>query len=217
MSRPADKPLLLLVGVLSACTFLVGSALEMEALKLLTKGVLVITLGFWVWRSGADRFIALGLFFGAAGDIFLNIPGAFLPGMVAFALGHGLYVYAFWRWQPARTLTLIIPIVLYLAFALGLMLPGTGELSVPVTLYMGIIGAMIWRAAAVATLAHDRHDDWLVRWLPVTGALLFAFSDTLIGINKFVTPLSGVHYPIILAYWAGQFLIAASAIVRQRG
>ena len=97
MSRPADKPLLLLVGVLSACTFLVGSALEMEALKLLTKGVPVITLGFWVWRSGADRFIALGLFFGAAGDIFLNIPGAFLPGMVACALGHGLYVYAFWR------------------------------------------------------------------------------------------------------------------------
>ncbi len=213
MNRSAENPLLLLVGVLSACTFLVGMALETEALKLLVKGIPVITLGVWVWRSGADRFIAFGLWFGALGDIFLNIPGAFLPGMVAFAIGHGLYVYAFWRWQPAHALVFIIPIALYLGLALNLMLPGTGALSVPVTLYMSIIGAMIWRATAVA-LHPD--DDWRIRWLPVFGALLFAFSDTLIGLNKFVSPLPGVSYPIILTYWGGQSLIAASALVRLR-
>ncbi|MBK9520785.1 MAG: hypothetical protein IPO13_04025 [Rhodocyclaceae bacterium] len=53
-----------------------------------------------------------------------------------------------------------------------------------------------------------------MRWSPLLGALLFGFSDSLIGINKFVTPLPGAAYPIILLYWAGQGLIAAAAVVR---
>lgn len=213
MKHDCEQPMLLLVGVLAACIFLVAVALDMAGLQLLIKGIPAIVLGLWVWRIGADRRIALGLWFGALGDIFLNIPAAFLPGMLAFAIGHGLYVLAFWRWQAALSLAFLVPIALYLGLALSLMLPGTGELSVPVAIYMCIIGAMIWRASVVAS---EPHDDWRVRWLAMLGALLFAFSDTLIGINKFVSPLSGVKYPIILAYWAGQFLIGASAVVRRR-
>ncbi|MBL0076163.1 MAG: hypothetical protein IPP41_09620 [Rhodocyclaceae bacterium] len=37
----------------------------------------------------------MGLIFGAIGDVCLAIPGAFVAGMLAFAIGHGLYAKAF--------------------------------------------------------------------------------------------------------------------------
>lgn len=202
-------PFLALIGSLSICTFLVGLALDLSMVKLVVKTFPALALATWVWQAGAERKIALGLFFGAVGDLCLALPGAFLPGMVAFAIGHGLYVWVFWQWAPRMQGLLALPIVVYLGFALTLMLPGTGELTIPVVLYMSIIGAMIWRAAAVAS-AHNI--DPVARWVALLGALLFAFSDTLIGINRFATPLPGVAYPIILTYWGGQFFIAASAV-----
>ena len=52
----------------------------------------------------------------------------------------------------------------------------------------------------------------LLRWGPLAGALLFGFSDTLIGIHRFAQPLPGAAFAIILTYWAGQALFAATAI-----
>lgn len=205
-------PLLALIGSLTAAIYLVGMALDLTTVQLLVKGIPVLTMAAWVWlQKDAERRIAIGLVFGALGDILLNIPGAFLPGMMAFAIGHGLYVWAFWRWQSSLCAVLAIPVALYLAFGLQLMLPGTAELTVPVVGYMSIIGAMLWRAAVVGTASNSR---LAVRWLPLAGALLFAFSDTLIGINRFAQPLPGSAFPIMLTYWAGQWLIAASALVR---
>lgn len=205
-------PTLALVGALSVCVFLVGQALELPQVKLAVKTIPVLALAAWVWLAGAERKIVLGLVFGAAGDLFLALPGMFLPGMIAFALGHALYVWAFWQWAPRWNFWLALPIVMYLAFALRLMLPGTDTLTIPVILYMSVIGAMIWRATAVAC---SEGIDLHARWYALAGALLFAFSDTLIGINRFATPLPGVAYPIILTYWAGQLFIAASSVKHQ--
>ena len=36
------------------------------------------------------------------------------------------------------------------------------------------------------------------------------FSDSLIGIDRFVSPFAAAEYLIILFYWLGQWLIAAS-------
>jgi alkenylglycerophosphocholine hydrolase len=209
-------PLIALIGSLSACTFLVGLALDLPDLKVMVKAIPVLCMALWVVLSGADRRIAIGLVFGALGDIFLSFPDTFLPGMVAFAIGHGLYVWAFWRWQAGAHVVLSLPVIAYLAMALPLMLPGTGQLAIPVVGYMGIIGAMIWRATVVATQPTSSSSlHRAAHWLPFIGALLFAFSDTLIGLSRFATPLPGVTYPIILTYWGGQFFIAASAIARK--
>ena len=43
------------------------------------------------------------------------------------------------------------------------------------------------------------------------GSILFAFSDFVIAVNKFYTPVPGAHLLIMVTYYAGQYGIAASA------
>ena len=104
---------------------------------------------------------------------------------------------------------LLAPVSLYAGTGLWLMLPGAGALALPLIIYVIVIAAMIWRAAACAL---QPRDNLLLRWGPLAGALLFGFSDTLIGIHRFAQPLPGAAFAIILTYWAGQALFAATAI-----
>lgn len=210
------NPVLLVVSAaLAAALYLAGLALDMFWLKLLTKPWLVVALAAAVWHHAdrrAGRLIAWGLLAGAVGDVCLALPNAFLPGMIAFAIGHGLYVAAFVQWSRASAPALLAPVGIFAATGLWLMLPGAGALTLPLVVYVLVIAAMIWRAAACAL---DAQDDALLRWGPLAGAILFGFSDFLIGIHRFHQPLPGAAFPIILSYWAGQTLFAATAIRRK--
>ena len=210
------RPVLLIVSAaLAACLYLVGLALDLFWLKLLTKPWLVIALAVAVWSRagpGAGRLVAWGLLAGAVGDVCLALQRAFLPGMIAFAVGHALYVAAFLRWNRTPAPLLLAPVGLFAGTGLWLMLPGAGALTLPLAIYVLVIAAMIWRAAACA-LEPGGHP--LSRWGPLAGALLFGFSDTLIGIHRFAQPLPGAAFTIILTYWAAQALFAASAIEHQ--
>ncbi|MDP1613609.1 MAG: lysoplasmalogenase [Sulfuritalea sp.] len=210
------NPVLQVVSAaLAAALYLVGLALDMFWLKLLTKPWLVVALAAAVWvhaGTRAGRLIAWGLLAGAVGDVCLALPHAFLPGMIAFAIGHGLYVAAFVQWSRTPAWPLLLPVAAYAGTGVWLMLPGAGALTVPLAIYVTVIAAMIWRAAACALQAQD---DALTRWGPLAGALLFGFSDTLIGIHRFHQPLPGAAFAIILTYWAGQALFAATAIRRK--
>ncbi|MBL0077473.1 MAG: lysoplasmalogenase [Rhodocyclaceae bacterium] len=201
---------LALIAALSTALFLVGLALDISWLRLAAKPWPVLAMAAWVWPKG-DRRIAWGLIFGAIGDICLAIPGAFVAGMLAFAIGHGLYAKAFYSWQRSLSVSLLFPVLIYFAVTVPITLSASGELVIPVAVYMSIIGLMIWRAAVIAV---DESVSGIKRWAALIGAVLFAFSDTLIGINKFVTPLPGCSYAIILLYWGGQALIAAAAVAR---
>ncbi|MBK9520786.1 MAG: hypothetical protein IPO13_04030 [Rhodocyclaceae bacterium] len=53
-------------------------------------------------------------------------------------------------WQRRLSALLAVPVAIYLITTVALMLPNTGPLTIPVIFYMGIIGLMLWRAAAVA-------------------------------------------------------------------
>ncbi len=78
----------------------------------------------------------------------------------------------------------------------------------PVAVYVAVICAMMWRAAA-----RLGGDAALVfgEWTALGGAVLFAASDTLIALDRFHASMVGVRYPIILLYWIGQWGIALSA------
>ena len=207
------NPVLLTVtAALAACLYLIGLALDLFWIKLLTKPWLVVALAVAVWRyagTDAGRRIAWGLLAGAVGDVCLALPNGFLPGMIAFAIGHGLYVAAFLKWNRAPALVLLVPVSVYAGTGLWLMLPGAGALVLPLVVYVVVIWAMIWRAAACAL---EPEENLLLRWGPLAGALLFGFSDTLIGIHRFTQPLPGAAFAIILTYWAGQALFAETAI-----
>lgn len=208
--------LTIVCAALAACLYLVGLALDLFWLKLLAKPWPVLALAAAVWTQagpGAGRKIAWGLLAGAVGDVCLALPHAFLPGMIAFALGHGLYVAAFLQWNRTPAPALLAPVILYAGTGLWLMLPGAGALALPLVVYVLVIAAMIWRAAACALATRASP---LLRWGPLAGALLFGFSDTLIGIHRFAQPLPGAAFAIILTYWAAQALFAATAIERRR-
>ena len=210
-----NRVLVVVSAALAACLYLVGLALDLFWLKLLTKPWLIVALAAAVWLHAdrrAGRLIAWGLLAGAVGDVCLALPNAFLPGMIAFAVGHGLYVAAFLQWSRAPAWPLLVPVGIFAAAGMWLMLPGAGALTLPLVVYVLVIAAMIWRAAACAL---DAQHGAVMHWGPLAGAILFGFSDFLIGIHRFYQPLPGAAFAIILSYWAGQALFAATAIRRK--
>ena len=144
------------------------------------------------------------LAFSTLGDICLDLSGFFVQGLAAFLLAHLIYVTVFVRnWQrPMRLtsnqVTSLLALLLYSLTLTTWLWPGLGKLALPVLFYVCALTLMV--ASAIA--AHFRQ-SWIV-W----GALLFLISDSLIGINKFKTPVPAGGYLVWATYYLGQCGIA---------
>ncbi|WP_218583784.1 lysoplasmalogenase [Pseudomonas akapageensis] len=183
-------------------TFLYGLSSGSTLICLLSKPLPVLALLGWL-RSAAvgpyRRWVVIGLLFSLLGDMLLAWPAdLFVFGLGAFLFAHLAYLKAYL--SDTRRLA---PLALILAATTGAVLLGVlashglGELLIPVCVYALAISAMLWRALACGGLA-------------AAGALAFVFSDSLIGIDRFVMPFEAAPYLIILSYWLGQWGIAAS-------
>lgn len=191
----------------AATAYLAGLAFDVAWLRLVTKPVPVLCLAGWVASrpSRSGWLVAGGLLLSALGDVLLETPDLFLAGLSAFLLAHVAYTAAFALLERRLRALRALP---FAAYGLGLfawLRPGLGELARPVAAYVVAICAMLWRAAALPGGARSR-----VAWPALGGALLFAASDTLIGLDRFRAPIPGVRYPIILLYWLGQTGLALS-------
>jgi alkenylglycerophosphocholine/alkenylglycerophosphoethanolamine hydrolase len=91
--------------------------------------------------------------------------------------------------------------------------PGAAGMAIPVAVYILAISGMMWRAAAL--VGAPRLPPAVGR-LATAGAILFAASDSLIAIHRFVAPQPWADPPIMILYWLGQAGIAAAAIVAGR-
>jgi uncharacterized membrane protein YhhN len=169
------------------------------------------------------RYTALilaGLVFSMAGDVLLipvDKPQAFLGGLVAFLLGHVMYIAAFVTLQAS-----IIKAVSWpgeLVSALGLIVagavvyrylrPGLGRMRVPVIAYIAVISIMVDRAFGIAWV----HSGPATQPASIlVGALLFYLSDAILAINKFRLEGQMPHYRLwnLSTYYTGQLLIALS-------
>ncbi|MGA8135364.1 MULTISPECIES: lysoplasmalogenase [Pseudomonas] len=202
----------LILALMGAAAFLYGVSIELPMLCLLTKPVPVLVLLGWLHDAPVTdyrRWIGLGLIFSLLGDVLLAWPGdLFVFGLGAFLVAHLAYLKAYLG--DCRRLA---PLPLLLALLIGagllgiLMSKGLGDLLIPVTVYALAISAMLWRA--LARLGTDVPKRSAL--LAAAGALTFAFSDSLIGIDRFVVKFAAAPYLIIIAYWLGQWGIAASA------
>lgn len=208
----------LLLGLAGAAVFLYGRITGDAQLSLLTKGIPVIALLLWLRQAPAGtyrRWICIGLVFSLAGDILLDWPGdLFVFGLGAFLIGHLAYLRAYVSDSrlpalPALLLALIAGGAMFAILASS----GLGELLIPVACYATAISLMLWRA-----LSRIGHPDLQPgsTWLAAVGAALFVLSDSLIGIDRFVTSFDAAPYAIILTYWLGQWGIAASAFRRTK-
>jgi uncharacterized membrane protein YhhN len=203
--------ILAVVGLAAAAGFLAGMALPSAPLRLVAKPIPVLCLAAWVAGAGrrfSARRVCAGLLLSGLGDVLLEAsPRLFLPGLVAFLGAHLSYTAGFVRETRRAALLRALPFALWGALGYLAMRAGLGTLQVPVAVYMTAICVMMWRAAAMAGR------DGPVRraeWLALAGAVLFAASDTLIGLDRFRAPLDWARLPIIVLYWLGQLGIAAS-------
>lgn len=200
MPRPSH---LTTIALAAAALYICALASDNTLLALLAKPIPVLALIAWLRSAPATpycRWITFGLAFSVLGDILLAIPAdLFVFGLVAFLCAHLAYLRAY----CGQTLRPALPAFLFSALT-GITLfgvlanHGLGPLLIPVAVYALAISAMLWRALACGGLA-------------ALGACLFVFSDSLIGLDRFVSPFTAAQYLIIVAYWLGQWAIAASA------
>lgn len=200
---------LAVLGLLAGLGYVAGVRQDILWLRLLAKPVPVLCLAAWVGPSAGRyaRLIAAGLLLSVVGDVFMEL-GQFLPGVTAFAAAHVCYIAAFV--VDARRLRplLALPVAAWGAGTYLFLRPGLGAMAVPVAVYVTIICAMMWRAAARLGEGGGYRVD---QWAGAVGAGVFAASDTLIALDRFHAPIAWARYAIILLYWSGQWGIARSA------
>ncbi|MEM9557476.1 MAG: lysoplasmalogenase [Acidobacteriota bacterium] len=202
------------VAVLAVSAFFVALALDLHLVRVLVKPWPVLALALWVYAAGRRPYagpIVIGLLLSAAGDVLLELSAAtFLPGVGAFLLAHVAYIVAFVgeeqrvRWLRALPFAIWgVAVVLWLRPGLD-----AAGMLIPVAIYTATICAMMWRA--VARLGNGDRGARLA----AVGAVVFAASDTLIAIQRFGDDLAfqGIRVAIMVLYWFGQTLLAASAV-----
>jgi len=151
-----------------------------------------------IQSSGKTRsFLVSGLILSGIGDVLLSLDGLFIIGLGAFLLAQLTYTVLFLtqcKWN-AKRLPWATLVVLYTVVCTVFIIPKTGELQLVITAYMVAITFM--------ALAASFRDD--SRFLIVAcGALIFMLSDTLIAINKFVTPFDYSGAAIMATYYIAQ-------------
>ncbi|WP_095147083.1 MULTISPECIES: lysoplasmalogenase [unclassified Pseudomonas] len=207
----------LILALMGASTFLYGVSVHAELLCLLVKPLPVLALLGWLHDAPPSeyrRWISLGLIFSLLGDVLLAWPGdLFVFGLGAFLVAHLAYLKAYL--SDCRRLALL-PLILAVVVG-GLLLSllishGLGPLLIPVIVYATAISAMLWRALARLDSDVPKRSALLA----AAGAVAFVFSDSVIGISRFVMPFDAAPYVIIISYWLGQWGIAASAFSQKQ-
>lgn len=187
-----------------AAAFFVGAVADVPLLRLVAKPVPVLAMAASLLpaaqRSSYRRWIASGLALGAVGDVLLELD-LFVPGLVAFLLGHAAYLPAFLG--DTRRLAGREGIV-FAAWAAGLvavLADGLDDMLVPVAVYGAVLAAVMWRAAARRGMPGVPTDAAL---LTLAGAVTFGVSDSLIALDRFGPGVPASTALIMLTYWAGQ-------------
>jgi len=200
------------VGIGTAILYFAGLALALPDLRFAVKPFPALALAAWValrCPRPLGRLTAAGLVLSAAGDVLLE-AGRFLPGLLAFLAAHLAYLAAFLTADRRPALGRALPFLAWSAGALALLRPGLGPMTLPVAVYVAVICAMMWRAAA---RVGSPGTPALAALLGLAGAVAFGASDTLIAFDRFATPIPGARWSIMLLYWLGQTGLATSAVL----
>lgn len=175
-----------------------------KALPIFLLGAIVLAKYFRESLSGREILLfGIGFLFSTLGDITLatSYPFSFVVGLGFFLTAHIFYTIGFLK-MDRTNLSFLNPKVAFFLF-LGLVmatvvLPRTGDLLIPVGIYILVIIAM-------GCLASVQKENSMIFFL---GALSFVISDGIIAINKFVQPVPYSSYLVMSTYYAAQALLA---------
>ena len=194
------KPTLLAYG-LCCLAFLLTIPYTPYPGSILTKALPILILAGLAWvslRGPARLFMAAALLLSACGDSFLEMD-MFTPGLGSFLLAQLCYAWYFFSQRdlssrPYGRLFFVIAIMLCVSIPV---VTHAGDLFIPVAVYMTAIclmgiGAALYRQPSAILFA---------------GAMFFVASDSMIGIDRFITTLPAARYAIMITYYTAQLLI----------
>lgn len=201
------------------CFILLGDLLmgsvDFELGRFVTKPLILISLIFYFkWKGNTIpqktyTYIKWGLWFSLFGDVSLLFNGStiyFSLGLAFFLTAHIFYSLGFLErnkknFSSFLLLTLCFfgtyGIVLYLK-----LLPFLGSLSIPVFVYILAILTMGVLAINRFKMVTSKSFSYVA-----IGAILFMISDSLLAINKFITPIHYSHLLVMGTYGIAQFCI----------
>lgn len=217
---------LAIVGIILQGTFIVVEHKEKYVLADVLKGcaaAMFVSIGAICYSKVThDSFgmkIFIGLIFGMIGDILLNLrfvfkeagQKVFLVGILAFLIGHILYLAALIPLTEKFYIDVVIGAVI--ACLLLAYIFNTMEVKIAFKIfgifYLGAVIIMTVIALQIAFSTGNTHDI-----IYAVGAVLFTFSDVVLIFNTFsgVTKFS-LRITNLSLYYLGQLLIAGSLYV----
>jgi uncharacterized membrane protein YhhN len=210
----------LLVVFLAVAAFdWIGVHLGSKPVEYVAKpGCMLVLIGAALAMDPSDEAartaLVVALVLSMVGDIFLMLPGReqdsagpnlFVAGLAAFLLAHVAYVVGFVLdgIDVASLLLGLLPLFVLVVFAARPIIQGVkssdeADLEAPVTAYIGVISAMVLAAFGTGDVR------------AMAGAVLFAFSDSLIALGRFVRPRDWFPLTIIITYHLAQALLTVS-------
>lgn len=167
---------------------------------------MIIALKARVQKRAFPCLVALGLVMGLCADVLLGVK--FLLGVGFFALGHVLYLAAFFVIDRPRLcdLAAILPLTaLSLFFALGTDLITIRQplLKMLLPCYAALLGCMLGKV--VSMFFRQKNAFGL---LTLLGCALFWFSDLMLAISMFGRGGRVFSLLCTFTYWPGQSILA---------
>ncbi len=202
--------------------YLKGNEKQGQLIEYITKPLLMpLLIAFYLTNYAAvNWWYILGIFGGFIGDVFLMLPDpsgkktAFKIGLVAFLLGHILYIVALiqlgWDYGGFQLWSLVIVAVFILyGIIIGTkLLPQCGKMKIPVLVYLIVI---ILMGISTTVLIGVRNSTGVI--LLIVGAWLFVISDTFNAFNKFSKPIPNERLITMSTYILGQFFMVFGYII----
>lgn len=206
----------LVLFVLFSIAHLISETLWSRAGRYVTKPLLMPALALYYVTAAAEPnpFLLAAILCGWLGDIFLMIPDPqktrryFKPGLVAFLLGHFLYIAVFAAYLPYSA---SVPAwgwaclaVFVAAGVVGyrLIAPHAQEMLPAIIAYIIII--VLMGASTVLPLGSVCTAGAVTA---MTGALVFMISDTINAYNRFAREIPFERLFTMSTYLIGQFLL----------
>ncbi len=200
-----------------------GIAANIDYLHVFCKPLLmpVLIWGIYSYRKNIAGtpwpFIAAGLFFSWAGDLFLLYEAKnsnfFIGGLASFLLAHICYIIYYFKCGASiiaaykkHPLWLMIAIAYSVALVVFLF-PKLGSLLIPVIAYAALLTLMLIGSIAAIPAVSPKASV-----LFVAGAAAFVVSDSLLAINKFYQPFAMAGVLIMITYGVAQLLITLGAL-----
>ena len=210
----------LILFFLASIAELLAVSLGWKEVHMVAKASIMLGLIGYYMGAVAKRnghFIR-AMFFCWAGDVLLlkqaDDEMFFILGLVAFLIGHLLYILAYreLRWADGglrmpQKIRVSFPVALAGTGLIVVLLPTLGGLMIPVIVYAFVLMGMVM--AAFFRYGRTSPDSF---WFVAAGALLFMVSDSLLAINKFHTPFEFASPLIMLTYILAQYLIVQGVL-----